>query len=182
MATPTTTLCLLAFLAAIAATGDGSTTTHLHFYIHETFAGANATAASLAPSPLAGGGGGGSSNSSSSFGSVGAFDDELREGSDAASRYLGRAEGLLVQADLGNPAALWTMLTLAFSDGDYKGSTLVLDGRVDLGGGGGAAERAVVGGTGRFRRARGYSLMTKFGNPTPSTVVFEMDVYVTAMA
>nr|AAK55476.1 hypothetical protein Os03g28180 [Oryza sativa Japonica Group]ABF96454.1 hypothetical protein LOC_Os03g28180 [Oryza sativa Japonica Group] len=71
------------------------------------------------------------------------------------------------------------MLTLAFSlglsdDGDYKGSTLVLDGRVDFGGGG-AAERAVVGGTGRFRRARGYSLMTKFGNPTPSTGVFEMD-------
>jgi hypothetical protein len=33
--TPTTTLCLLAFLAAIAATeaaGDGTTTTHLHFY------------------------------------------------------------------------------------------------------------------------------------------------------
>uniref|UniRef100_A0A0D9Z8K4 Dirigent protein n=1 Tax=Oryza glumipatula TaxID=40148 RepID=A0A0D9Z8K4_9ORYZ len=58
------------------------------------------------------------------------------------------------------------MLTLAFSlglsdDGDYKGSTLVLGGRVDFGGGG-------VGGTGRFRRARGYSLTTKFGNPTPS--------------
>ncbi|XP_052147322.1 pterocarpan synthase 1-like [Oryza glaberrima] len=103
----------------------------------------------------------------------------LREGSGAESQYLGRAEGLLVQADLGNPAALWTMLTLAFSlglsdDGDYKGSTLVLDGRVDFGGGG-AAERAMVGGTGRFRRARGYSLTTKFGNPTPSTGVFEMD-------
>uniref|UniRef100_A0A0E0NW76 Dirigent protein n=1 Tax=Oryza rufipogon TaxID=4529 RepID=A0A0E0NW76_ORYRU len=80
---------------------------------------------------------------------------------------------LAAMADLGNPAALWTMLTLTFSlglsdDGDYKGSTLVLDGRVDFGGGG-AAERAVVGGTGRFRRARGYSLTTKFGNPTPST-------------
>ncbi|KAF2939607.1 hypothetical protein DAI22_03g208300 [Oryza sativa Japonica Group] len=141
-ATPKMTLCLLAILAAMvteavaAAAGDGTTTTHLHFYIHET-------------------------------------------GSSAESQYLGRAEGLLVQADLGNLAALWTMLTLAFSlglsdDGDYKGSTLVLDGRVDFGGGG-AAERAVVGGTGRFRRARGYSLMTKFGNPTPSTGVFEMD-------
>ncbi|XP_040378343.1 dirigent protein 1-like isoform X2 [Oryza brachyantha] len=172
----TTTLCVLAFLAVAvtgAAAGGGTTTTHLHLYIHETLTGANATAASLAPSPLAG--------SNSSFGSVGAFDDELREGSDAASAYLGRAEGLLVQADLANPAALWTMLTLVFTDGDYTGSTLVLDGRVDFAGGGGTAERAVVGGTGRFRRARGYTLMSKFGNPTPSTVVFEMDIYV-AMA
>jgi hypothetical protein len=178
MPTPTTIIsCLLAFLAA-ASTGDGATTTtHLHFYIHETFSGDNATTASLAPSPLAVAG----SNSSSSFGSVGALDDELREGSDAASRYLGRVEGLVVQADLGNPAAAWTLLTLAFAGGDYNGSTLVLDGRVDFGAGG-DMERAVVGGTGRFRRARGYSLMTKFGNPTPNTGVFEMDVYVTTMA
>ncbi|KAF0921390.1 hypothetical protein E2562_006960 [Oryza meyeriana var. granulata] len=173
MPTPTptpTTLCRLAFLAVAAITiteaaGDG--TTHLHFYIHGTFTGANATTASLA--------GGGNS---SSFGNVGAFDDELREGSDAASRHLGRAEGLLVQADQGNPAALWTMQNLVFTDGDYNGSTLVLDGRVDFSGGG-AVEGAVVGGAGRFRRARGYSLMSKFGNPTPGTVVFEMDVYVT---
>ncbi|KAB8092120.1 hypothetical protein EE612_017930 [Oryza sativa] len=177
MPTPTTIICLLAFLAVLAAaTGDGTTTTtHLHFYIHETFAGDNATTASLAPSPLAVAG------SNSSFGSVGALDDELREGSDAASRYLGRVEGLVVQADLGNPAAAWTLLTLAFAGGDYNGSTLVLDGRVDFGAAG-DMERAVVGGTGRFRRARGYSLMTKFGNPTPNTDVFEMDVYVTTMA
>uniref|UniRef100_A0A0E0D1T5 Dirigent protein n=1 Tax=Oryza meridionalis TaxID=40149 RepID=A0A0E0D1T5_9ORYZ len=176
MPTPSTTIiCLLAFLAAAA--GDGTTTTtHLHFYIHETFAGDNATTASLAPSPLAAAAAG----SNSSFGSVGALDDELREGSDAASRYLGRVEGLVVQADLGNPAAAWTLLTLAFAGGDYNGSTLVLDGRVDFGAG--DMERAVVGGTGRFRRATGYSLMTKFGNPTPNTGVFEMDVYVTTMA
>ncbi|XP_052147323.1 pterocarpan synthase 1-like [Oryza glaberrima] len=142
---------------------------------NQTFAGDNATTASLAPSPLAVAG------SNSSFGSVGALDDELREGSDAASRYLGRVEGLVVQADLGNPAAAWTLLTLAFAGGDYNGSTLVLDGRVDFGAAG-DMERAVVGGTGRFRRARGYSLMTKFGNPTPNTGVFEMDVYVTTMA
>uniref|UniRef100_A0A0D9VV13 Dirigent protein n=1 Tax=Leersia perrieri TaxID=77586 RepID=A0A0D9VV13_9ORYZ len=162
-------LCLLAFFLA-AVTEAAATTTHLHLYIHETFMGANATTASLNAGAI---------GNSSSFGSVGAVDDELREGSDAASRYLGRAEGLLVQADLRNPSALCTILNLVFTDGVYNGSTLVVDGRVDGGGGGAAVERAVVGGTGRFRRARGYSLMSKFGNPTNSTVVFEMDVYVT---
>ncbi|KAJ1296912.1 hypothetical protein BS78_01G338000 [Paspalum vaginatum] len=170
MPSAATTLRFLALLAAVAAllaaADDGMT--HLHLYIHETVAGANATTALLT--------GGGNA----SFGSVGAIDDELREGSDPTSQYLGRAEGVLVQADLGSPAASCTILTLAFTEGDYSGSTLVVYGRVDLGPDGVAAvERAVVGGTGRFRRARGYSLTTKFiGNTMPSTVVFEMDLYV----
>ncbi|GJN40878.1 hypothetical protein PR202_gn00293 [Eleusine coracana subsp. coracana] len=160
---------LAALFAAVAvAAADGMT--HLHLYMHETFTGANATAITVSGSPLGG---------NSSFGSVGAFDDELREGSDAASQYLGRAEGTLVQADLGSPSAWCTVLNLVFTEGDYGGSTLLINGRADLGNGKNAVvERAVVGGTGRFRWARGYSLMTKVGNPTPSTVVFEMDLYV----
>ncbi|TKV95669.1 hypothetical protein SEVIR_9G377800v4 [Setaria viridis] len=165
-ATPRT-LHFLALLATaitvvvVAAADDGMT--HLHLYIHETVAGSP---------PLVG-------SNSSSFGSIGAIDDELRDGPEPASQYLGRAQGFLVQADLGNPAASCTILSLAFTEGDYGGSTLVVDGRVDLGADGKAVvERGVVGGTGRFRRARGYSLMTKFGNPTPGTVVFEMDLYV----
>ncbi|XP_062209293.1 dirigent protein 1-like [Phragmites australis] len=176
MSTPCSpaTLAFLAFLAAVAfpaAAADGNDgMTHLHLYIHETITGANATTALLNGSPLGG---------NSSFGSLSAIDDELREGSDPTSQYLGRAEGLLVQADLGSPAASCTILSLVFTDGDYNGSTLVVNGRSDFGGDGKAVvERGVVGGTGRFRRARGYSLMTKFGNPTPSTVVFEMELYV----
>ncbi|RLN41195.1 dirigent protein 21-like [Panicum miliaceum] len=162
-ASPAATLRFLALLAAaVAAADDGMT--HLHLYIHETVAGASTTL-------LAG--------NNSSFGSVGAIDDELREGSDPASQHLGRAQGMLAQADLGSPAASCAILNLAFTEGDYSGSTLVVDGRVDLGADGkDVVEVAVVGGTGRFRRARGYSLMAKLGNPTPSTVVFEMDLYV----
>ncbi|RLN19114.1 dirigent protein 21-like [Panicum miliaceum] len=168
-ASPATTLRLLALLAAavavVAAADDGMT--RLHLYIHETVA-----AGPGASTALLGG--------NSSFGSVGPIDDELREGPDPASQYLGRAEGMLAQADLGSPAASCAILNLAFTEGDYGGSTLVVDGRVDLGADGKAVvELAVVGGTGRFRRARGYSLMTKIGNPSPSTVVvFEMDLYV----
>ncbi|CAN6300612.1 unnamed protein product [Urochloa humidicola] len=176
---PAATLCFLTFLAAAAvpvvvAAADAGMT-HLHLYIHETvLAGAgNGTAALFSCSPPIG-------VNSSSFGSVGTIDDELRDGPDPASQYLGRAQGFLVQADLGNPAASCTVLTLAFAEGDYGGSSLVVYGRVDLGDGEVvAAERAVVGGTERFRGARGYSLMTKLGNPTPgTTVIFEMDLYV----
>ena len=39
-------------------------------------------------------------------------------------------------------------------------------------------ERPVVGGTGKFRMARGYSLLKVLGNPTPETVVFEVDLFV----
>jgi hypothetical protein len=170
-----TTLHFLAVLAAavalVAAVDDGMT--HLQLYIHP---GAS-TALFAGTPPLVGS----NSSSSSSFGSIGAIDDELREGPEPASQLLGRAQGFLVQADLGNPAASCTILSLAFTEGDYGGSTLVVDGRVDLGADGKAVvERGVVGGTGRFRGARGYSLMTKFGNPTTpgGTVAFEMDLYV----
>ncbi|CAN6294786.1 unnamed protein product [Urochloa humidicola] len=177
---PAAALCFVTFLAAavavVAAAADGMT--HLHLYIHETvLAGAgNGTAALFACSPPIG-------VNSSSFGSVGVIDDELREGPDPASQYLGRAQGFLVQADLRSPAAACTVLALAFTEGDYGGSTLVVYGRVDLGAGDGeaavAAERAVVGGTGKFRGVRGYSLTTKVRNPTPgTTVVFEMDLYI----
>ncbi|CAL4923069.1 unnamed protein product [Urochloa decumbens] len=154
------TLRFLPFLAAavavVAAAAADDGMTHLHLYIHKTVVA-------------------GAGNSSSSFDNVGAIDDELREAPDPASQYLGRAQGF----DLGIPAAACTVLSLAFAEGDYGGSTLVVYGRADLGEAV-AAERAVVGGTGRFRGARGYSLMTKLGNPTPGTaaVVFEMDLYV----
>ena len=153
-----------AVAVVVSAADDGMT--HLHLYIHETV-GASSTTALLA-------------GNNSSFGGVGAIDDELREGSDPASQYLGRAQGMLTHADLGSPTASCAILSLAFTEGDYGGSTLVVDGRVDLGADGKAVvELAVVGGTGRFRRARGYSLMNKFGNPTPRTVVvFEMELYV----
>jgi hypothetical protein len=159
-------LAAAALAAALPADGSGEGTTHLHLYIHQT-----ATAITVA---------GGGNDASPSFGSVRASDDELREGPDAASQYLGRAEGVQVQADLGSPAAWCTVVSLVFTEGDYGGSTLLVSGRTDLGGDGKAVvvERGVVGGTGKFRWASGYSLMTRYGNLKPGTVVFEMDLYV----
>uniref|UniRef100_A0A3B6MLT8 Dirigent protein n=1 Tax=Triticum aestivum TaxID=4565 RepID=A0A3B6MLT8_WHEAT len=165
---------LAAVLAAttgtlVAGAGDDGTT-HIRLYIHETFSGANATAVHVTDSPLGG---------NSTYGTLSVFDDELRQGSDAASQLVGRAQGITMQADLQDSGVFSTLLTmLSFTDGGYKGSTLVLSGRVDFGPDGkAAAERAVVGGTGRFRLARGYSLMSKFGT-TSSTAVLKLDLYV----
>lgn len=166
---------LAAAIISMAAGDDTAGLTHLHLYIHET---ANASTASLSTGSQQ------PSGDNPWFGTMGAIDDELRDGPDPASQYLGVAQGMRVQADLGSPAA-WscTIVILAFTEGDYAGSTLVVDGRGADDGEAVVVERGVVGGTGRFRRATGYSLMSKFENTTASnSVVFEMDLYVKIIA
>ncbi|KAF8728926.1 hypothetical protein HU200_018225 [Digitaria exilis] len=179
-ASPATTLHFLALLAAAAVAAGEDGLTHLHLYIHHETLIASTTNTNTSTASLTGSLHPAWGNPW--FGSMGAIDDELRDGPDPASPYLGRAQGMLVQADLGSPAAWCTTVVLAFTEGDYAGSTLVVDGRVDLAAD--MVERGVVGGTGRFQRATGYSLTTRFGdNPTtPSgnttVVVFEMDLFV----
>ncbi|KAL6856262.1 hypothetical protein ACP4OV_019064 [Aristida adscensionis] len=141
--------------------------THIHLYVHETFAGANATAAAVAASPL---------GANSSFGAVGVADDELRAGRERSSELLGRYQAVIVGTSRRAGAGYLTSITLVFTAGEYGGSTLSVEGPVlDFAG---TIERAVVGGTGRFRMARGYSLTKILGNPTPETVLFEVDLFV----
>ncbi|KAL6657594.1 hypothetical protein ACP70R_005374 [Stipagrostis hirtigluma subsp. patula] len=157
--------------AVLAAAGgdDGGHghLTHIHLYVHETFAGPNATATAVVESPL---------GANSSFGSVGVVDDELRAGRDRSSELLGRFQGLIVGTGLQPGSGYLTSLTFVFTAGEYSGSTLSVHGPLlDFTG---TIERAVVGGTGRFRMARGYSLTKILGNPTPETGVFEVDLFV----
>ncbi|KAI5018625.1 hypothetical protein ZWY2020_043513 [Hordeum vulgare] len=172
-------LVALLFLAAAtttaAAAADGVPAgnggmTHLHFYFHEIYtAGPNGTTAAVA-SPPAGAGG-----SSFGFGSVSVVDDMLREGADPASRLIGRAQGLTAAASL-SEGAITTLLNFVFTDGPYNGSTLALFGRAVLGS---VMERPIVGGTGAFRMARGYthSRMVKSADPD-NLLVLEYDAYV----
>ncbi|CAD6260500.1 unnamed protein product [Miscanthus lutarioriparius] len=110
--------------------------------------------------------------SNSSFGSVGVLDDELRVGRDRASELVGRFQGIVVGTDVDGGAEFLTSFTCVFTAGEYKGSTLSMQGPVL--GFNGTIERPLVGGTGKFRLARGYSLFKLLGNPTPATVLFEM--------
>ncbi|EAY78383.1 hypothetical protein OsI_33470 [Oryza sativa Indica Group] len=170
---------LLVLAAAAAADGvadasAGAGMTHLHFFFHEVFtAGPNGTTATVAPPARSGDG--------SSLGFVGVVDDMLREGADPASRLVGRAQGVTAGTSLAaadGAGAITTMLSLAFTEeGPYAGSTLQVFGRAVLGT---VMERPVVGGTGKFRMARGHTLSRRVNSSDPDNLlIIEYDAYVT---
>ncbi|GJN33073.1 hypothetical protein PR202_gb21635 [Eleusine coracana subsp. coracana] len=167
--------------AAVLAAGDDDADagnnqhgllTHIHLYVHEKFAGPNATAAvGMVASPL---------GPNATFGSMGVVDDELRDGPDrVSSGLMGRFQGFIVGVDLHPGSGYITSVTLVFAAGEYAGSTVSIQG--PLLSFTAPIERAVVGGTGKFRLAQGYSVTRSLGNPTPETVVYEVDLFVLMM-
>ncbi|TVU30959.1 hypothetical protein EJB05_22618, partial [Eragrostis curvula] len=159
----------LSSAAAAEASGYGQPTTHLHFYFHEIFSsGPNGTTANIAKPH-------GGSNNSSFFGMLGVLDDMLREGADPTSRLIGRAQGISVGSSLSD-GSLLTMLDFVFTDGTYNGSSLQVFGRALLGT---VMERPIVGGTGAFRMARGYTLSKMIKSPDPNNLlILEYDAYI----
>ncbi|KAM3364725.1 hypothetical protein ACQJBY_014848 [Aegilops geniculata] len=158
-----------AFLLARAGAGAGDQgLKHIHLYMHETFAGPNATAIVTVPSPL---------GANATFGVVGVLDDELRDGPDPKSSSLvGRYQGIFAGAGLVSPPGMQSAINFVFTAGEHSGSTLAMLGPVLSFTG--AIERSVVGGTGAFRMARGYCVMMAAGNPTPDSIVYEVDLFV----
>ncbi|XP_037482168.1 dirigent protein 1-like [Triticum dicoccoides] len=154
---------------APAALAAGSKATRIRLYIHERFEGANATVASpLLRSPLGG---------NATFGEPGVIDDELRAGPHPGSDLVGRFQDFFVGTDRAGSSYLSTA-TLVFTTGERRGSTLTVQGQYHFDFDGAPVERAVVGGTGEFRMARGYSAMKVVSAPTPETVVFRIDLFV----
>lgn len=104
----------------------------------------------------------------------------LREGADPASRLVGARRGHRrhVARRRRRRGAITTMLSLAFTEeGPYAGSTLQVFGRAVLGT---VMERPVVGGTGKFRMARGHTLSRRVNSSDPDNLlVIEYDAYVT---
>ncbi|EAZ40668.1 hypothetical protein OsJ_25137 [Oryza sativa Japonica Group] len=75
------------------------------------------------------------------------------------------------------PASFQSAISLVFTAGEHAGSTLSMVGPVL--GFAGAIERPLVGGTGAFRMARGYCVMTAAAAAsTAVSVVFETDLFV----
>ncbi|KAJ3688942.1 hypothetical protein LUZ61_018106 [Rhynchospora tenuis] len=137
--------------------------THLHFYFHEILSGPNATVKTVV-NP--------SNSTKSTFGDITVVDDMLREGPDDNSTLIGRVQGLV--AAVGRDGSLESMHNFVFTKGKYNGSTLAIYGRVVLGV---TIERPVIGGTGLFRLAFGYSLAKPVVS-SATKLVYEFDVYI----
>ncbi|KAJ3697439.1 hypothetical protein LUZ61_001144 [Rhynchospora tenuis] len=143
----TVLLSLLLFLTLHQACAE---MTHLHFYFHVDHVESNST----------------------DYGAISVLDESLREGQDNSSTLIGRGQGL--QAEVGKDGSFLTMFNLLFIDEKYNGSTLAIYGRAPLGT---TIERPVIGGTGKFRMAKGYSLATPLVF-TATQIVYEYNVYV----
>ncbi|KAJ3673949.1 hypothetical protein LUZ60_005941 [Juncus effusus] len=170
MASPISKIILFSFLLLLSlyksngSSPHGEKMTHMHFYFHEILSGPNQTTVNVVKAQ----------KNNSFFGMVGIIDDMLRDGADPNSKLIGRAQGLATGASMEQDNGLLTTLNFVFTDGSYNGSTLSIFGRVVLGT---VIERPIVGGTGQFRMARGYTL-AKQVNSTSSTLVLEMDAYI----
>ncbi|CAO2042725.1 unnamed protein product [Urochloa humidicola] len=162
-------LSLLLIMASSSATAffPSSGLTHIHLYIHETYKNANATVITTVASPL---------GANSSFGSVSVIDDELRVGRDRTSELVGRYQGFFFGTGIKGGTDFQSSITYIFTAGEYEGSTLSMEGIVL--GFNDTIERPLVGGTGKFRMARGYSLVKQLGYPTPETGLLEVDLFV----
>ncbi|KAJ1291891.1 hypothetical protein BS78_02G350600 [Paspalum vaginatum] len=171
MATSPSLLMLVALLLALSspaalASSGGEKRTHIRVYVHEQFSGPYATVQTVAQSPL---------GENSTFGEVGVVDDVLRAGPGASSVEVGRYQGLFAGADVAD-ANYFAAITLVFTAGEHRGSTLSLQGKYTFPDDN-VLERAVVGGTGRLRMARGFSLLKVVSTP-PEAAVFQLDVFV----
>ncbi|KAJ3676147.1 hypothetical protein LUZ60_003559 [Juncus effusus] len=163
MASPISKIILFSFLLLLSLSiSNGKKMTHMHFYLHEILSGSNKTAVTVV-NPQ---------NNDSSFGMVGVIDDMLRDGADPNSKLIGRAQGLFAGASMEQDNGLFTSLNFIFTDGSYNGSTLAIFGRLVSGT---VIERPVIGGTGQFRMAGGYTISNQLSS---NSMIFEVDAYV----
>ncbi|KAG6489266.1 dirigent protein 11-like [Zingiber officinale] len=144
--------------------------THLHFFFHEIYGGPNATTITVVNPP--------NSSSYTALGSIGVGDNYLREGAEPGSTLLGRAHELAAAASLGTPTAYLSLFNFIFTAGEYNGSSVSIFGRAVLTE---VMDRAIIGGSGKFRMARGYTI-SKLVNRTVSGdviyLVVEYDAYI----
>ncbi|KAL0463656.1 UNVERIFIED_CONTAM: Dirigent protein 1 [Sesamum latifolium] len=141
----------------------------LRFYIQDVLGGPNATIWEVARSDI-------TSLSHTTFGQIRVLDDLITAEPDRNSEKLGRAQGLITSADL-RESALAMNLNFVFTAGKYNGSTLCILGRNPIDSMN--RELPVVGGTGVFRMARGFSISNTYSyDPVENYGVLEYTVYV----
>ncbi|KAL0430069.1 UNVERIFIED_CONTAM: Dirigent protein 11 [Sesamum radiatum] len=141
----------------------------LRFYVQDVLGGPNATIWEVARSNI-------TSISHTTFGQIRVLDNLITAEPDRNSEKLGRAQGIITSADL-RESALAMNLNFVFTAGKYNGSTLCILGRnaIDTMN----RELPVVGGSGVFRMARGFSISNTYSyDPVENYGVLEYSVYV----
>ncbi|KAJ1275371.1 hypothetical protein BS78_05G130500 [Paspalum vaginatum] len=144
---------------------------HLHFFMHDQYTGPNPTAALIVPGrpPLPN-----ATSTERRFGDIAVMNNALTEGPERGSPRIGTAQGFTVRvAERGSVNAL--SLHMVMEAGEYAGSSLVASGRVDTDLA--VRESVIVGGTGRFRFARGYAHSRSYDYDLAKGGVVEIDVY-----
>ncbi|KAL3654361.1 hypothetical protein CASFOL_004042 [Castilleja foliolosa] len=143
--------------------------TKIHLYVQDVLGGPDPTILEVARSAI-------TSTSPTMFGQVRVLDDLITAGPARNSTKLGRLQGLITSADL-NVSGLAMNVNFVFTDGMYKGNTLSMLGRnpIDLR----DREMPIVGGTGVFRMARGFSISNTYSyDPVENYGVLEYTLYV----
>ncbi|KAG6385166.1 hypothetical protein SASPL_153994 [Salvia splendens] len=109
------------------------------------------------------------------FGSMFCSDDPITEGADEGSTIIARGRGLIVTTDLVG-ISHHVMLSVVFIGGEYNGSSIEVYGNDPRTG---AREVPVVGGTGKFRLARGYATFATVSfDPVRSYAVIQSNMTV----
>ncbi|XP_042404045.1 dirigent protein 22-like [Zingiber officinale] len=166
-------LLLFAFLAAaaVAAAASPDGYMHLRFYNHERILGSGPNATVVYAVERRG------STSGAGFGNIIVYDNLLRLGVETDSPIIGRNQGMGVGSSLAENSGL-TNCQLVFTAGKYNGSSLAVQGLFPVAPLETVFERAITGGTGRFRLARGYLLTTEVRS-TSTTLTGQLDAYIT---
>ncbi|XP_024311050.1 dirigent protein 22-like [Brachypodium distachyon] len=141
---------LLFFISAGPATpAQVEKETHIKLYWQDILSGPSPTAVQVARAAT-------TNTSKTFFGTVTVIDDPLTAGPGLnTSRIMGRAQGTYVSAGKDTQAFLMNM-NFVFAAGEHAGSSVAIMGRSEVAAA--VRELAVVGGTGKFRWARGYAL------------------------
>lgn len=123
--------------------------TNLVLYVHDYFTGRDTSAITVA-------GKDGPTSHILRFGTIAVVDDAVTEGPTIDSKQIGRAQGIYVNSQL-DGKALYMAFSLIFTDGEFKGSTLEIQGSDIFAMK--QREFGVVSGTGHFRFVKGYGIM-----------------------
>jgi hypothetical protein len=174
---------LLLLLLVVALSLSTTTTTvvvvsarrrpvRLRLYMHDIVGGPGQTSVRLVQGP------GPEENPSmhpgNFFGDTVAVDDLLTAGVAVDSEPLGRAQGTYMLGSMTHPVFV-VGVTLLLASGEFNGSTLVVAGRDDTSEP--VRELAVVGGTGRLRRAAGHVLWSTARVESVLHAVLLLDVH-----